>query len=449
MARWIRRGSIVVVTLLACIAGSTAGAAAAPQPSVLNYPLEWPQFGKAATHRGYNPFDTAFTRDNIATLSQAWTGTYGPSSADEASPVIAGGIAFITGFDGRLSAFNLAGCFGSRCDPLWTGQTRNDITAAPAVWRNEVFVASADHYLYAFPAGGCNFAPTCAPLWKGHMGAGVVDSSPAIANGVVYVGTYQRGQLEAFAAAGCGAAVCEPLWIGKAGGHLVAPPAVGNGTVYIGSSNGRMYAFPAGGCGAATCTPSWTARLGGPAFSAGPTVFGDAVYIETTRLDTFAAGGCGAAVCTPLWSGDLGDDGGQGTPAVWHGMVFTSSQFTPTPGQNIGVLSAFPAQGCGKRFCKATWTGVNFASGFESSPAIANGIIFVGKGPASGFPVDVGMYAYDARGCGKSVCNPISFVQANIDGNYLGSTPAIADGMIVFGANDNVTGQGTLYAFSP
>jgi hypothetical protein len=59
------------------------------------------------------------------------------------------------------------------------------------------------------------------------------------------------------------------------------------------------------------------------------------------------------------------------------------------------------------------------------------------------------MYAFDARGCGRIVCRPISFVQANIDGNYLGSTPAIADGMIVFGANDNVTGQGTLYAFMP
>jgi hypothetical protein len=112
-------------------------------------------------------------------------------------------------------------------------------------------------------------------------------------------------------------------------------------------------------------------------------------------------------------------------------------------------LQAFPAAGCGQALCEPEWTGVNFASGFESSPSIANGIVFVAKGPASGFPVDVGMYAFKAGGCANIVCRPISFAQATIDGNYLGSTPAIGDGMIVFGANDNATNQGTLYAFMP
>jgi hypothetical protein len=437
------RTAVGLGAMLGCMAAAALPAAAD------NFPQEWPQFGRTPARIGVNPFEKSFTRQNIATLSQAWTGTYGSSAADESSPVIANGIAFIAGFDGRISAFNLAGCFGASCDPLWTGQTGGDITAAPAVWQNEVLVASADHKLWAFPAGGCNFAPTCKPLWKGQMQGAVVESSPAVANGIVYVGTYQPARLYAFRAGGCGQPVCQPLWTGTAAGHLVASPGVGGGSVFIGSSNGRMYVFPAGGCGAATCDPTWTAGLGGPDDEGGATVSGATVYIESTRLLAFPVAGCGQPTCTPVWSGDLDDAGGGSTPAVSQGVVFTATQATPQPGQNVGVVQAFPAAGCGKSLCKPTWTGINFASGPESSPSIANGIVFVAKGPASGFPVDVGMYAFDARGCGRIVCRPISFVQANIDGNYLGSTPAIADGMIVFGANDNVTGQGTLYAFMP
>lgn len=440
----VRSRSVSALALaLACCATLVPAAGAA------QYPTEWPQFGKTSDHSGFNPFELNFTPENIATLSQAWTGTYGPSAADEGSPVIANGIAYIGGFDGRLSAFNLAGCFGSRCDPLWTGQTRNDITTAPAVWNNEVLVASADHYLYAFPAGGCNFNPTCEPLWKGKMKGAVVDSSPVVHDGIVYVGTYNHGLLFAFRARGCGQAVCEPLWAGRAGGHLVAPAAVTHGSVFIGSDNHKMYVFPADGCNAPVCDPSWTAKISGPDYKGGPTAVGDTVFIMSRRLGAFPADGCGHPTCPAKWWGDLGDDGGETTPAAWHGMLFTATQVTPTPGANVGVVQAWPVEGCGKKLCQPAWTGVNFASGFESSPSIVNGIVFVAKGPASGFPVDVGMYAFRARGCGQAVCNPISFVQANIDGNYLGSTPAIADGTIVFGANDNVTGQGTLYAFVP
>jgi outer membrane protein assembly factor BamB len=439
--RW--RTAVGLAATLGCLAASALPAAAD------NFPQEWPQFGSTGARVGVNPFEKSFTRQNIATLSQAWTGAYGSSTADESSPVIANGIAFIAGFDGRLSAFNLAGCFGARCDPLWTGQTGGDITAAPAVWQNEVLAASADHKLWAFPAGGCNFQPTCKPLWRGLLAGAVVDSSPAIANGIVYVGTYEPARLYAFKAGGCGHAFCKPLWTGTAAGHLVAPPGVGGGSVFIGSSNGTMYVFPAGGCGAATCAPTWTAALGGRDEQGGATIVGGTVYIESRRLLAFPTAGCGHPTCTPVWSGDLDGAGGIGTPAVSQGTVFVSSQSTPLPGSTVGVVQAFPAAGCGQALCKPTWTGVNFASGFESSPSIANGIVFVAKGPASGFPVDVGMYAFDAHGCGRLVCRPISFVQATIDGNYLGSTPAIADGMIVFGANDNATGQGTLYAFMP
>src|SRR5262245_27473628 len=134
MSRSSRCG-VALALLIGCLA-------LAPQAAAASFAQEWPQFGRTPGHSSYNPFEHQFTMQNIATLSQAWTGAYGPSAATEASPVIAGGVAFIAGSDGRLSAFNLAGCFGARCDPLWTGQTKNGIYGAPAVWRSTVFVAS-------------------------------------------------------------------------------------------------------------------------------------------------------------------------------------------------------------------------------------------------------------------------------------------------------------------
>src|SRR5207249_7898415 len=115
------------------------------------------------------------------------------------------------------------------------------------------------------------------------------------------------------------------------------------------------------------------------------------------------------------------------------GTVFVATQNTPDL-RTVGVVQAFSAGGCGSSECQPTWTGVNFASGFESSPVVAGGVVFVAKGPASGFPVDSGVFAYDARGCGKPVCRSLVFVQTGPKQFYLGSSLAITGGQIMFGS---------------
>ena len=58
--------------------------------------------------------------------------------------------------------------------------------------RRETKVGSGDDKLYAFDAAGgmnCSGTPTTrTPLWTGATG-GPISSSPAVANGVVYVGS--------------------------------------------------------------------------------------------------------------------------------------------------------------------------------------------------------------------------------------------------------------------
>jgi len=79
---------------------------------------------------------------------------------------------------------------------------------------------------------------------------------------------------------------------------------------------------------------------------------------------------------------------------------------------------------------------------------VANGVVFVGKGPASGFPVDAGVYAFDARGCGAIVCDPIAFVQLGEEQLYQGAPLAVAEGEVFMATNDNTDGRSKVYALA-
>jgi hypothetical protein len=69
----------------------------------------------------------------------------------------------------------------------------------------------------------------------------MVRSSPAVAGGVLYVGSFDH-RLYAFDASGCGAAACSPLWTGR-GGEIFSSPAVADGVVYVGANDGKLYAY--------------------------------------------------------------------------------------------------------------------------------------------------------------------------------------------------------------
>lgn len=74
------------------------------------------------------------------------------------------------------------------CSPLWTGTTGSLIRSSPAVANGVVYVGSSDGNLYAFPASCGTGGASCTPLWTATT-ANAIDSSPAVANGVIYVGS--------------------------------------------------------------------------------------------------------------------------------------------------------------------------------------------------------------------------------------------------------------------
>jgi outer membrane protein assembly factor BamB len=206
-------------------------------------------------------------------------------------------------------------------------------------------------------------------------------SAPALAGGTLYVA--QGATISAYDAAGAGncgpppppappnflgfTVVCSPLWSARAGGTITATPAVANGEVYVGASDGKLYAFPAGGCGAATCTPTWTGSTGGPITSAAA-VSAATVWVASGdgKLYAFNAQGCGAPTCVPTWTAVIG--GTLSPPSVAGSVLFIAS--------SNGHLYAYNASGCGQATCQAA-LAANIGAPVATSPAISNGRVFI------------------------------------------------------------------------
>ncbi len=409
----------------------------------------WPQFQGSPAHRGFNASEHTLNTSNVSSLEVSWVGQV-PGSLDWASPVVARGQVFITGGDAGLVAFPANGCGAPTCDPAWVGTTGPQAIAAPAVANGLAYVASQTSFdsnhgrLNVFDADGCG-AAVCRPLWKGIGGnSSFLVSSPAVIGGRAFLASYD-GKLYVFDAHGCGARQCPPMWTGQTGAPIDSSPAVAGGYVYVGATDGKLYAFPAGGCGAPTCAPLWRGPTGGSIDIGSPTVADGKVLVGNGRfLNVFDAAGCGQTMCHSLWRAraELFDN----TPAVLNGTVYVDAQPLLQGGRSIGVVEAFALDGCGAPTCPPEWFGINFSSGPESSPVVANGVVYVAKGPATF--LDSGVFAYDARGCGERICLPIGFAQTSQEQQfYLSSTPAVANGRVYLGSTTTDTNQAGLYVF--
>jgi len=145
------------------------------------------------------------------------------------SPSVADGIAYVGASDGHLYALDAA--TGAS---IWTADTGGS-NATPAVANGVVYEGGLDDHLYAFDASNGTV------LWIGTNGG----TSPAVANGMVYVGSAVQRQLYAFDAEGCGSPSCSPIWTAPTQGIVTAAPAVANGVVYAGAWDRYLYAFDA------------------------------------------------------------------------------------------------------------------------------------------------------------------------------------------------------------
>jgi outer membrane protein assembly factor BamB len=98
--------------------------------------------------------------------------------------------------------------------------------------------------------GTGNPALTPTLLWIYTHAPATVDSSPAVANGVIYTGSYDGNVYALNATSGA------KLWSYTTGFGVDSSPAVADGVVYIASYHGYVYAL--GGSSTSTPTPTST-----------------------------------------------------------------------------------------------------------------------------------------------------------------------------------------------
>jgi outer membrane protein assembly factor BamB len=312
----------------------------------------------------------------------------------------------------------------------WTGATAGAINSSPAVANGVVYVGSADGKLYAFGVGCATGGGTCPPIWTGATG-GPIDSSPSTSGNHVFVASTD-GKLYAFAV-GCatGGGSCAPLWTAATGGAIHSSPSIDNGVVYVGSSDGKLYAFDAAGsigCSAGTCTPLWVGPTGGSVESS-PAAANGVVYVgsDDGKLYAFAANcSSGGGTCTPLWTATTGG-AVHSSPAVLTGVVYVGSL--------DGKLYAFDATGvtgCNAGVCTPIWTATT-GGPIYSSPSVGDGRVWIGSD-------DGKVYSFRLTcNTGGGSCTP---QWTGSTGGAVRSSPASANDVLYVGSAD-----GKIYAF--
>jgi outer membrane protein assembly factor BamB len=279
----------------------------------------------------------------------------------------------------------------SDLDIAWQATTGSAIQSSPAVANGVVYVGSSDDNLYAYRA------TTGALLWSATTG-GSIFSSPAVANGVVYVGS-DDGYLYAFKAT-TGAL----LWSETTGSYIESSPAVANGVVYVGSFDDNLYAFKA-----TTGEQLWQIPTGN-AVNSSPAVTNGVVYVGSYDDKLYAYHATTGAL---LWSATTGGSIFS-SPAVANGVVYV--------GSTDDNLYAYRAT-TGALLWSATTGGDIF-----SSPAVANGVVYVGSD-------DDNLYAYNAT--------TGALLWSATTGSAIYSSPAVANGVVYVGSED-----ANLYAFA-
>ena len=292
------------------------------------------------------------------------------------SPIVANGVVYVGAGDSRLYAVNAA-----------TGNL---------VWRipmdgDDAWLTEADGVIYV--SGGSRLLAVDAAdgnvLWQYDVGP-VYYSTPAVADGVVYVGGWDRNLYAVDAATG------DLRWRYETLGNIRSTPAVADGVVYFRSSDGYLYAVDA-----ATGEHRWASPIQGRGNYQSPAVDGGVVYAGADdRLYALDAATGGL-----LWQAEQGV-ASDSRLAVSEGVVYASSGYT---------LDAIDA-GAGNLLWQYSATYV------DSSPTVAGGVVYIGAH-------DQHLYAIEAA-TGKGLWRYPT-------GGSISSTPAAAAGVVYFGSSDD------------
>jgi outer membrane protein assembly factor BamB len=250
----------------------------------------------------------------------------------------------------------------------WRFLTEGDVISSPTVLGETVYVGSGDGRLYALDRN------TGARKWAFDAG-NPIPSSPAIGGGAVYFGTRDGHFFGVDARTGkqrwtlaTGAVMPWP-WGHESGDVYLSSPAFADGTVFFGAGDGRVYAVDA-----ATGKEKWRAQTSGRVRSS-PAVDASRVYVGSADGRVYAFERATGAQKwkfetegVKLESGKFGFDRRtvQSSPAVANGTVFV--------GARDGWIYAIDAASGAEK-----WRFDHKVSWINTSPAVLDGVVYAGS----------------------------------------------------------------------
>jgi outer membrane protein assembly factor BamB len=340
----------------------------------------WPKFHFDVANTGFNPFENVLYPANVSGLVEQWSTPTAAGAAPD--PVVSGGVLYATAADGVVRALDPTD--GSLIWSYDTGAPTDG--SAPIASGGAVYVANDAGTVLALTAGSGQL------LWSVNLGDLALEDS--VANGLFYVTAVNQGIIYALNAS-TGATV----W--STSGRLFSGNApLAGGLIYFGT------AIPCSitAYNALTGAFAWESDLCGELVVnqqagavSGGTLFGefdgelDAVAASNGSVQWRKSDGLGLTI--------------DGAPALANGMEYQAND----------SLWAFDQVG------HLFWS--HPLGGSHSSPAVANGVVYVGTDGGT-------LRAYDALSGSPLWESPDLGAEV--------FSPAVSDGVVYVGTSDGV-----------
>jgi outer membrane protein assembly factor BamB len=299
---------------------------------------------------------------------------------------------------------------------LWTFTTGGAVETSPAVVNGIVYVGSDDGCVYALNAANG------ALIWNYSTG-GPVQSSPAVVDGVVYVGGFHSHAVFAL-----NASTGKLIWSTPTTSvypNKISSTAVANGLVYVNVDNmgvgGELYAF-----NASTGNLAWKYTPGDAWLPSSPAVYGGKVYFGTTSevvaLDATSG--------KPSWSYFVVSNGpsSNGGSVIYFGASSLSISdglvYIGTTNQTVQAWNASTGA--------FVWSGNIKGAVYSSTIAVANGVVYASTtwGGTLGTLQPPGVTALNAKSGALLWNHSVGSIQY--------SSPAVANDVVFVGSDDTV-----------
>ena len=442
---------VFIVLLLVSVFPTSVSSGAAESHVAPGFPVVdpptadwWPMFHHDLMHTGYSTSTAPDTNQTLWSTPiwlpdwETWTapngsvaGMWGVNTIGS-SPVVVDGMVFVGSMGGKVCALS-----ESTGAIIWTYYAADDVLGSLAVSDGMVF---GGNIIPPNAEGECTtvFAlneVTGALIWShktrivGSIHPGVV-TSPAVANGIVYVSS-EDGNVYAFdETTGTVVWIYTTNWLPSSdlwppSAFEYSSPAVVGGIVYIGSTDNRTYAL-----NATTGKQIWNYTTDWKVFSS-PAVANGIVYTGPEGNYIYALN---ATDGTLVWRHNTGSWlTAFSSPAVAEGVVYIGTY------DGLYALDATNGAYMWKYWLNDTTTDTG--DPIYSSPAVADGKVYFGAHDGKVYALDAttGTFIWSYL-TGSTFPRPNARTRNQSVGVW--SSPAIADGKVFVGSDD-----GRVYAF--